>query len=545
VISYEDGRTATISVVQYPDGVVSIATNGKSDAGIMVGHDNARTRDEVTMLLLGSLPLGYKPDARVVGNIGIGSGLTTHTLLADPDIEVVDTVEIEAKMAEAAELGFGRHVERTFNDPRSRIHIADAKTFFSLENRRYDVIVAEPSNPWVSGVASLFTTEFYGSVSNYLVEDGLFVQWLQLYEFNDALTMSVLKALSPHFSDFVIYNTNQQDIMVIAKRSGELGEPDFSRVLSGRMGEELRDINVITTDDLLLRRMAEKPVVEAMFDSFPVPPNSDYFPYLDLGAGKARYAKSASTLLREWVAAPLPVVELLHDETVRLDNVRLDGSSDRVTAIAVAEALFAELMPGAEPVPDEAGLRGEVMILTAHNLALLRARCTMGQDEAEFLLAWHKIARASLPFLTAERATKLAAYMAEPACWEGMSADARNWLDLTQSVAARDAGGMARYGRAVLQEDRLLLKNDRERLPDDELLESLKIREYVLTATMLGLVETRQPQQAYALWMEHGEQQFRNASPSKYAQLVREFARSESFTRPDAASVPALASPGF
>src|SRR5690606_12826790 len=171
--------------------------------------------DEITMVMAAAVPLAHKPDARTVANIGLGSGLTTHALLADPLIERVDSIEIESAMVRAAR-GFGERVARTFADPRSRIHIEDAKTFFSLRNERYDVIVAEPSNPWVSGVASLFSEEFYRTLPRYLTADGIFVQWLQLYEFNDSLALSVLKALSQHFSDYAIYNTDNLNALIVA-----------------------------------------------------------------------------------------------------------------------------------------------------------------------------------------------------------------------------------------------------------------------------------------------------------------------------------------
>jgi len=533
IIYYEDGRTASISVASYPDGGISIATNGKPDAGINFGDESKHSLDEITMMLLGSLPLAYKPDARVVANIGMGSGLSTHTMLADPDIEHIDTIEIEPKVAEAAELGFGQRVERTFNDPRSAIHFEDAKTFFSVQNRSYDIIVAEPSNPWVSGVASLFSTEFYNTVTNYLEEDGLFVQWLQLYEFNDALVISVLKALSPHFSDYVIYSTGNDDVLVIAKKSGELGDPNFSRLLSGEMAEELRRINVVTVDDYLLRKAAEKATIEPMFDQFPVPANSDYYPFLDLNAGKARFAQTNASLMRDWSVAPLPVMELLHDERLNLDNVELDDSFARVRAIAVAQALYAELMPDADSGNNAAAPPPEIKYLAARNLSLLRAQCALGDNETESLLGWYKTARSTLPFLVPERASALAAHMAEPSCWAGASANTRNWLDLFLAIAARDVSGMARFGTSVLQDDELLLH-------DDEPLEELNVREYVLTAAMLGLIKTGHTNQALALWMTYGEEQFTDIILSRYAQLVRELSK-KGFT---SGSNPALLSSG-
>src|SRR5581483_9178195 len=81
---------------------------------------------------------------------------------------------------------------RVFDDPRSRIVIDDAKSFFASSGQRYDIILSEPSNPWVSGVSGLFTTEFYARVRRYLSDDGVFGQWLHLYELNDGLVLSVL-----------------------------------------------------------------------------------------------------------------------------------------------------------------------------------------------------------------------------------------------------------------------------------------------------------------------------------------------------------------
>ena len=127
-----------------------------------------------------------------VANIGVGSGLTSNALLDSPRVRQLDSVEIEPLMVEAARLGFYPRNRRLFDDPRSRIHIEDAKTYFSLQHGRYDVIVTEPSNPWVSGVASLFSQEFYRRINRYLKPDGLFVQWLQIYETDMSVVASVL-----------------------------------------------------------------------------------------------------------------------------------------------------------------------------------------------------------------------------------------------------------------------------------------------------------------------------------------------------------------
>ena len=97
-------------------------------------------------------------------------------------------------MAEAAR-GFAPRNNSAFLDPRGRIWIDDAKTFFATRDRRYDILISEPSNPWVSGVSGLFSVEFYRHVSRYLNEGGLFAQWFQTYEMDADRAISVLKAV--------------------------------------------------------------------------------------------------------------------------------------------------------------------------------------------------------------------------------------------------------------------------------------------------------------------------------------------------------------
>src|SRR5262249_50400204 len=146
------------------------------------------------MTLLAALPMALHPRAEKVACIGLGSGLTTHLLLANPQLTQVDTVEIEREMVRGAEL-FRPFNDLAWTDERSRIVIDDAKTFFATHGVKYDVIVSEPSNPWVSGVAGLFSGEFYRLARRHLSEGGIFVQWLQLYEIDVPLVMTVVAAL--------------------------------------------------------------------------------------------------------------------------------------------------------------------------------------------------------------------------------------------------------------------------------------------------------------------------------------------------------------
>src|SRR6185436_4157883 len=79
VVFTRDGKTATVSLLKR-GGVITIQTNGKPDAAIEMG-DGPPTSDELTMIMLGALPVSIHPSPRDVANIGIGSGLTSHVVL--------------------------------------------------------------------------------------------------------------------------------------------------------------------------------------------------------------------------------------------------------------------------------------------------------------------------------------------------------------------------------------------------------------------------------------------------------------------------------
>jgi len=49
----------------------------------------------------------------------------------------------------------------------------------------YDVIISEPSNPWVEGEGFLFTKEYYDIVDEHLSEKGVFVQWIGSYDYTE------------------------------------------------------------------------------------------------------------------------------------------------------------------------------------------------------------------------------------------------------------------------------------------------------------------------------------------------------------------------
>lgn len=315
MLFYRDGKTASISAFQAPNGVVTIATNGKPDASLDMGERPRPTADEPTMVLAAALPLALADAPKNAAIIGFGSGLTTHSLLADQRLKSVDTIEIEQAMVDGARV-FGQRVERAYTDPRSRLVIDDAKAHFAGQNQKYDIIVSEPSNPWINGVGALFSKEFYQFIPRHLADDGLFVQWVQLYEIDEQLVSSILQALAPNFSDYAAWISNRTDLIIVAKHKGKLPKLDFDRLAQAQpLLKDMDKLGIPSAEHLAFRQVADTRILRAVATAYAeLPANSDYLPLLSLHAPRTRYKGLGAESV---VALPLANSRLLEALGIR------------------------------------------------------------------------------------------------------------------------------------------------------------------------------------------------------------------------------------
>jgi spermidine synthase len=303
VLFYKDGRTATVSVRRIAStGGLSLATNGKPDATLGPVWLNEKipgasrgpfTHNESTQTLVSLIPLAYVPNAKQAAMIGHGSGMSTHVLLGSPTLERVVSIEIEPEMIRASRLFYPAN-HRVFDDPRHEFAIDDARAYFAAGRQKYDLIIAEPSNPWVAGVAGLFTAEFYRALTRYLTEGGILAQWVQFTEIDDGLVLSVIAALDRSFASYAMFAVSDHDLLIVASQRPELPAPDWSIVdrFPGVI-EDLSRFVPLTAHTFETLRIADHRSLAPLARR--AEPNSDYYPVLDLNAERARYTRSSAT----------------------------------------------------------------------------------------------------------------------------------------------------------------------------------------------------------------------------------------------------------
>ena len=178
---YEDAVSMT-HVVEQQDGQRLLLTDlQRMDAStdptaVFVQSNQAR------------LPLLLHEQPRTVLFLGLGTGISVAGSLPFPDLQR-NAVELSRGSILSAEHWFAplnHDVLRQTNVERD-----DARHFLSATQNKYDVIIGDVFHPDLVGLSSLLSVQQFQRARNRLSENGLFVQWLAINQF-DAESLSVI-----------------------------------------------------------------------------------------------------------------------------------------------------------------------------------------------------------------------------------------------------------------------------------------------------------------------------------------------------------------
>ncbi len=318
---YEDAPDATVSV-ERNDGVgfpseISLRINGKPDAS---SHS-----DLSTQYLLAHLPMMARPQSRDVFILGFGSGITAGALLGHP-MKHLGIAENCAPVLRAGRL-FEPWNRKVLQDSRVHVWNEDARTVLKLSPTQYDVIISEPSNPWMAGVGGVFSFEFYTLASQRLKEGGIMAQWFHIYETDDSTVALVLRTFHEVFPCMEVWDVSKGDIILLGSKKPWDSSPDMvqSVFARDRPRADLLQIGLSGPDAVCARRLASQQTAPAIFGFGDI--QTDECPILEYEAPRAFFMGNTSRLLmqfdeRTWkTAALLPrerrILASLDDSTLR------------------------------------------------------------------------------------------------------------------------------------------------------------------------------------------------------------------------------------
>jgi spermidine synthase len=268
LVFYEDGISTTVSVDRWGK-TYSMKNNGKVDA--------SSDADMSTQISVGLLPLLLYPHEVAtrpprVALVGFGSGVTAGSITQFP-IAALEVVELEPAIYRASR--FFEHVNhRPLTDGRVRARVGDGRNFLTQGRDRFDVIVSQPSNPWITGVSNLFTQEYFRAVRGRLAPGGIFCQWAQLYELAPWNVKSIYRTLRAEFAHVMVFSPEDLSSDTILIASNEPFALDRQRIeqrlADPRTGAEARRAGLTSAHDVLAHLLLGPEEVEAFSAGAPL-----------------------------------------------------------------------------------------------------------------------------------------------------------------------------------------------------------------------------------------------------------------------------------
>ena len=210
LLYYRDGRSATVTVTQdikTANRERFLATNGKIDGS---SHF-----DMPTQRLLAHVPLLIHEGTKTVCVLGLGTGVTAGSATLYESVESVSVIEIEPAMVEGAAF-FSEESHDVLTNDKVELHVTDGRLYLRQNPDSCDVVISEPSNPWISGTTYLFTKDFYELAAKSMKEKGAFAQWVQLYGLAPRSVKTLVRTFVSVFPHTMIFSTLKDvDILLL------------------------------------------------------------------------------------------------------------------------------------------------------------------------------------------------------------------------------------------------------------------------------------------------------------------------------------------
>ncbi len=276
----------TVAVIEKPNGHRAILVNSSYSLGSTAAFVEQANQSRI--------PLYLFPETRSIFFLGMGTGISAGAALDDrfPNVERVVTCELTSAVVEAAKKWIPPIMSGgLFTDERSVVRVEDGRHYLMASDERFDMINADLFLPYQRGAGSLYSKDHYESVLESLNPEGVFVQWLPMYQLTEHEFGVISKTMLEVFGDVTMWRNNfvpgQEKVALIARRksspfpvpAGGNRDTMLSAVRGLHWSQTVPDMVRVERESMPFFYAGNLSAARKLFESYPV--NTDNHPIIE------------------------------------------------------------------------------------------------------------------------------------------------------------------------------------------------------------------------------------------------------------------------
>ncbi|MBE9192903.1 fused MFS/spermidine synthase [Gloeocapsopsis crepidinum LEGE 06123] len=174
-----------------------------------------------------------------------------------------------------------------FEDERVTVHAEDGRNCLSGSRDRYNLIISDLFTPWERGTGNLYTLENYQIAKERLEPDGIFVQWIPLYQVSQQGFGIIARTMTEVFPQVVMWRgdlaASRSTVALVGQKQAQPLDPQVIARHGRYLMNQLEAIATPTSDEaltaLLLRLYVGNITASRLFDNYPI--NTDDYPLIE------------------------------------------------------------------------------------------------------------------------------------------------------------------------------------------------------------------------------------------------------------------------
>lgn len=253
VVAHRDGIMASVTIIADERNARRLVVNDRFPMGGTSSAYSDRREAHIPLLL--------HADPKRALFLGLGAGVTFAAAASHPAMQA-EGVELVPEIVELLPY-FESATGDLRNAPALRVRVADARRFVLATGERYDVVVADLFHPARDGAGGLYTVEHFAAVKDVLEDDGIFCQWLPLYQMDIETLKLVVRSflrVFPEARAVLAHHSLEQPIVGLVGFRASAPNYDEQwlekRATTAQLSGELAALGIRNTFDLLGTHLA-------------------------------------------------------------------------------------------------------------------------------------------------------------------------------------------------------------------------------------------------------------------------------------------------